>query len=115
MMRATLYSICTENYKENINKLVHSFSLFNNITFYVTQYQKRTGSKADGKIRHLFTDWQTRNTYIVSRKDWKILLHHLHASILLKSRDTQNRNLGNARNHKRQNEMTSEQSTRVRL
>jgi hypothetical protein len=46
MMRATLYSICTEYYKENINKLVHLFSYLI-ISYYVTRYRKRTGSKAD--------------------------------------------------------------------
>jgi len=35
--------------------------------------------------------------------------------IVLKNRDMQNRKLGNARHHKRQNEITSEQSTHVRL
>jgi len=36
---------------------------------YVTQYQKRTESKADWKSRHWLTDWITRNTSIVSWKD----------------------------------------------
>jgi hypothetical protein len=69
MMRTFLESICTEHYKEHINKLVHLFSCFSNFVFFATQYQKRTGLKPDGKSRNLLTDWITRDNLIVSTKD----------------------------------------------